>query len=848
MTVNGPDGKIYTIEGATTDSITPEEARQYVRRAMEQGVTTIQYRDSAPSMTMQDRARERATLERAAQQYPSPTVTLQERARQRMEAQEAAQPRTTAGGLLSAGARGLGPYAAGAGTGFALGGPVGAGVGAGSVLITKMLEPVVVDTLNSATGGNFQTLGEYLTSIGMPEPDTEAERILQAAAEGLGDAAGMYGLGMGFSAGMPAIGGPRTTTQGVGQVLTEAPIRDLAGGAAGGAGAEKARQLSERWGLPPWLGIPLQIGTGIAMDILVGGSVPGSEGNQITLPTQRQQRTAQERMGAARITPTEVKSAISEGMEPAIRELMNTTGVSREVAEQALNESSGRVVRFLSRFRATDSDVQTLVNAGIDRDVAASALEKARRKQVEIFTSDAIPPLSPEERGAQATREAFGQGRPRRVTQEQARRGVVDNMLDEFDAAPGNRQLITQELSDSFVETRQTAFNTAARNRQEALSTLQDVEFIETPNALAFIDSEIDKLSRMGESGVGNVNAAGAVEAGADAGGNILQGQINRLQQMRNALTNKDAQTIEDWRKRLSDMYRQTDASGRQVDEMAQTWNTLYSKLRDDLNEAVRVHGGQAEYDKLIQANNTMSDLLSDLNDDALKGLLKRANENQMVIEAHPETVYRIVNSSDPSVVENIMSHMSYEGRDKVNAAIIDNIATRATEDIRNISSNRFTNLLHGEMDRLGVTLTPEQQQRVKGIENLLDITRRSESRLTQQLADTTKGISRIPSGRYTTARFIAGNMITGAGIVGGFFLTGRNLSRIYESPQTRDMLLELASGNIQPRRAEALALNIVRTVLGGLGGQDELREAMAPQDSTQPTREALTETQLRME
>ena len=838
-----PDGSQTLVITNPTPELreNPRELKRIAEQAMRDGVTTVDY-------SAQQAPAQQAPAQKAAP--INPTLGQRVDTQRQMAMGEAGVdprqvpeplPRTDAAGLASAALRGLGPYAAGAGVGFAAGGPVGAGLGAASVLITKMLEPAVVETINQATGGNFQTLGEYFTSIGLPEADTEAERTLQAAAEGLGDSAGMLGLGMGLGAGIPALGGAQSTSQGVGRVLTEAPVRDLAGGAAGAAGSEEARQLAEKLNLPPWLSTIMQVGAGIAFDIM-GGSVPGSEGNQLTLPTRNQQRTAVDRMGAARIDPTDVRRAVSDGMEPAILDLMNTTGVSREVAERALNESSGRMSRFLSRFDATDSDVQTLVQAGVDRDVASSALANARRRQVPVFTSDAIPPLSPEEQGAQAAREAFGQGRPR-TQQETARRRLVDTALDEFDAAPGNRALITQELSDSFVETRQTAFNTAASNRQAALATVPEDAIIDTSNALAFLDAEIARYSRMGESGVGNVNATGVVGDGAEVAGNVFQGRLHRLQQTRNAIENKDRATIENWRRELSDMYKQTDSAGHQVDEMAQTWNTLYSKLRDDLNEAVRVHGGPEQYERIIQANNTMSDLLSDLNDDALRGLLRRANESQMVIEAHPETIYRMVNSSDPSVVQNVMSHMTYEGRDQVNAAILDSIATRATRDNRNISSNQFTNLLHQEMDRLKITLAPEQQQRIQGIENLLDITRRSESRLTQQLADTTKGISRIPSGRYTTARFISGNLATGAGIVGGFLLTGRNLSRIYESPQTRDMLLELASGTIEPRRAEALALNIMRTLISMDSGQEQPQtqgvQGNAEQRPIQPTMEA---------
>jgi hypothetical protein len=116
------------------------------------------------------------------------------------------EPETDIAGVTGAISRGMAPVATGAALGAALGAPF-AGVGAipGAVagaaaggLATLVGDPVV-SLVNSVMGTDYQApseaLGALLTKLGVAEPDTETERILQSMSAGASGAGGSAALG-----------------------------------------------------------------------------------------------------------------------------------------------------------------------------------------------------------------------------------------------------------------------------------------------------------------------------------------------------------------------------------------------------------------------------------------------------------------------------------------------------------------------------------------------------------------------------------------------------------------------------------------------------------------------------
>ena len=177
-------------------------------------------------------------------------------------------PSTTATGLAGAATRGLALPAAGAAAGALIGGAAslplggigaipGAIAGAGAATLAGLVADPVVGAVNSMFGTTYtlptDALQDLLTRVGVAEPRTAAERIVQTTAAGAGTAGGTVAIGKTLQ----AAAGP--ITQGVGQLMAAAPGLQVASGASAGA----AGQIAKESGAGPLGQIAASIGGGL---------------------------------------------------------------------------------------------------------------------------------------------------------------------------------------------------------------------------------------------------------------------------------------------------------------------------------------------------------------------------------------------------------------------------------------------------------------------------------------------------------------------------------------------------------------------------------------------------------
>lgn len=157
-------------------------------------------------------------------------------------------PSTTATGLAGAATRGLALPAAGAALGAAMGAPFagvgaipGAVAGAGAATLAGMVADPIVGSINSMFGTTYtlptDALQDLLTRVGVAEPRTAAERIVQTTVAGAGTAGGTVALGKTLL----SAAGP--VTQGVGQLMAAAPGLQVASGASAGAAGQTAKEM-----------------------------------------------------------------------------------------------------------------------------------------------------------------------------------------------------------------------------------------------------------------------------------------------------------------------------------------------------------------------------------------------------------------------------------------------------------------------------------------------------------------------------------------------------------------------------------------------------------------------------
>lgn len=152
-------------------------------------------------------------------------------------------PATTVTGLAGAATRGLALPAAGALAGAAMGAPFagvgaipGAIAGAGAATLAGMVADPIVGSINSMFGTKYtlptDALQDLLTRVGVAEPRTAAERIVQTAAAGASGGAGGVAVGKAVES---AATGP--VARGVGQLMATTPgLQTISGSTAGAAG------------------------------------------------------------------------------------------------------------------------------------------------------------------------------------------------------------------------------------------------------------------------------------------------------------------------------------------------------------------------------------------------------------------------------------------------------------------------------------------------------------------------------------------------------------------------------------------------------------------------------------
>ncbi len=152
-------------------------------------------------------------------------------------------------------ARAAGPVAIGALGGGAVGGPPGVAVGALGVGLGTMVGDPLVTLFNRATGSNVptpsQALESAMTRMGLPEPATARERVVQdivragtsaaGAARGAGTVAQNIGAGAGMRGGQ-VMGPAAPIPQQVFEALARYPAQQVAGAAMAGGAAGSLRE------------------------------------------------------------------------------------------------------------------------------------------------------------------------------------------------------------------------------------------------------------------------------------------------------------------------------------------------------------------------------------------------------------------------------------------------------------------------------------------------------------------------------------------------------------------------------------------------------------------------------
>ena len=337
----------------------------------------------------------------------------------------AAEPETTAQGLMGAAVRGGGPVAAGAAAGALLGAPLagvgaipGAAAGAGAAGLIQMVGDPVTQAVNSLLGTNYgmpsEAMSDLFTRLGVPEPQTAAERVVQTMASGVGGAGASVGLGKTLA----GAAGPLLAASG--ESLAAQPVMQLAGGAGAGA----AGQLAAEQGAGPAGQLAASLAGGVA-----GAGLAGLKTQQQTpVPSLLQPNTKAQAVidaEAAGITPmtsdvippktfasrwtqtigeripiagtggvrAEQQAQRMDAVRSVIRDFGADTGTSDELLAKVMKDLSDKRGQQLSLLTKAKNDVIERVGSVGATPVGRATAEIDKQiASLESLKSDAVAP------------------------------------------------------------------------------------------------------------------------------------------------------------------------------------------------------------------------------------------------------------------------------------------------------------------------------------------------------------------------------------------------------------------------------------------------------------------------
>lgn len=614
--------------------------------------------------------------------------------------QEPQETQTTPEGVVGAVTRGAGPYAAGAALGALVGAPVGgigavpgAAAGAGAVGLAQFVGDPIVGGVNSLLGTNFATPSEALSNLfdrlGVAEPRTAAERVIQTASSAAGGASSFSGVGSSIAKSANPV------VAGVGRQLAAQPIAQITGGAGSGVGSQTVAEIGG--------GPVAQLAGGI-----VGGITGAGIGN--------------------------------------IRGLDAPDVLARQ---QAIKEAESRGIR--------------------------------------VMTTDVLPPKTFVGRSAQVMGERMpvvGTGGMRK-TQNIERIRAIRSTLDDFGATDAAKA--SDDVMADLLKTRGDALSRYSTQKNEVIDKLASRGAVPVGNSTSAIQQEIGKLSN-------NIDVP------------EIKSVIDDLNALGVSLQGKDLRALEQQRILLGEKYKAPElASVRGIAEKALA--KVYGPLRQDMGEFIKRNGDARDFTKWSVANKRLANLAGELDNSALKSVLRRG-------DATPEVVQNMLFSKKPSEVRALYSQLSPRGKASARIAILAKAAEKAAYENADgavtLSPEKFTN----EAKRLGssidVFFSGQDLRSIRGLIRALEVTRRAgESGVMTKTGQELYGPAALGLGALNWKAALAGGVTTGA------------LARAYESKPVRDLLVKMPS----IARGSAEEAEAAKRIISAIQAQSQTKE-----------------------
>ncbi|OOQ51580.1 hypothetical protein A0O00_07210 [Proteus mirabilis] len=420
-------------------------------------------------------------------------------------------------------------------------------------------------------------------------------------------------------------------------------------------------------------------------------------------------------------------------------------------------------------FKAAEKLVNSgyRVATGKPTQEASELSEFAKQNNVPLYTTDVVPPQSKTGRLAQGAAEniPFAGTAGLRSNQQEARSKLVRDFADRFG------EYDPSQVVESLKRKTSTIKQAAGERLESIQNALSGVPI--TPNrAINQIDSEIAKLSKLGE--VADTQT------------------ISKLQSYRNELAsgNVDISQLRD----LRTQFRQ-DVKGERMampNRSDASINRVYKAMSDDASDAISTNLGADTLRKYNQANAIYADEANKILNTRLKNILTKG-------DLTPEVVNNILFSKNRSEIRSLYNSVDTRGRAQMRNAIIGKAIEKAGD-----SPDQFLRQLNIMSNQTGIAFRGQDAIYINGLKKYLEATKQA----AKAGVTTPTGQQAIPFILGLGAAIKPSTAI-GAGTYGA-------LARIYESKPVREAVMRLAGTPAGTSKFEKAVSTISQSLSAG--------------------------------
>lgn len=405
------------------------------------------------------------------------------------------EPQTTLTGIAGAATRGLALPAAGAALGALAGAPIGgvgaipgAIAGAGAATLAQVVGDPIVSSINSIFGTKYtlptDAMEDLLTRVGVAEPRTAAERIVQTTAAGAAGAGGIAAAGRAIQT---AAGAAAPVTREVGRMVASQPVLQVAGGAGAGLTGQAAQEAGA--------GTAGQIAATVAGAMAPVGiaAVPGVV-RGVRAATRRQPAAAQSQRVEPTMQPMPEQTAapVAAQATPEQQAAQATTDAFEEVGSLVRKASGSGPGSETAKAKLADI-------AQVNPDAREAAERLGMDLPFDVFSDN------PQVRAAVGLTRSLAGGEAEAAWVNTVRNAITkaDDVVQQFDAAfiegrpaPG---ATSQRILDSLKGTQAQLGKDASAIYQRVDETIPKSSTVQFPRLTQTLD---EVLAEVGEKGM----------------------------------------------------------------------------------------------------------------------------------------------------------------------------------------------------------------------------------------------------------------------------------------------------------------------------------------------------------